>query len=94
MIALAVLGTYLMVGSLIALLAWSKRDQDEWLANHPLINGLTFLWLTVFWPRIFVIFVQVLRRKLKDRRSAQIVEIPIEGTQFVLRAKKPIGRQE
>lgn len=90
MIALAVIGTYLMIGSFVAIFAWSKRDQSEWLANHPLINSLTFLSVMIFWPRIFVVFVRVVRRRLKERREAlKIKTIKIEGTPFVLSTRDP-----
>lgn len=69
MTALFVIGTYLAIGSFVALFAWSKRDPDEWLANDSLINGLTFLSVMVFWPRVFVVFVQVLRKRLAARRA-------------------------
>lgn len=69
MISLFVVGTYLAIGACLALFAWSKRDLDAWLADDTLINGLTFLSLMVFWPRIFVVFVQVLRKRLAVRRA-------------------------
>lgn len=65
MTVLIVIGTYLMVGSFLALFAWSKRDQDEWLANDLLLNSLTFLSVMIFWPRIFVVFARIVRQRLK-----------------------------
>lgn len=70
MTSLFILGTYLMVGVFVALaVAWSKRGEDEWLAEDPRIKGLTLLSVMVFWPLIFVVFVRVLRKRLADRRA-------------------------
>jgi hypothetical protein len=67
MIALAVIGTYLMIGAFVALFAWSRSDKTDWLANDTTINGLTFLSVMVFWPRIFVVFVRIVRKRLSER---------------------------
>lgn len=69
MISLFAVGTYLAIGAFVAMFAWSKRDQDAWLANDPRINGLTLLYVMVFWPRVFVVFVRVLRKRLAVRRA-------------------------
>jgi len=84
MISLFAVGTYLAIGSCVALFAWANRDKDEWLANDPLVNGLTFLSVMVFWPRIFVVFVRVLRKRLAARRAngRKIVVVNSEGKTF------------
>jgi len=56
-------GTYLAIGSLIALFAWSKRDRDEWLADDLLVNSLTFLRVMISWPKIFIVFGRVWRNR-------------------------------
>lgn len=56
-------GTYLAIGSLIALFAWSKRDRDEWLADDLLVNSLTFLRVMISWPNIFIVFARVWRNR-------------------------------
>lgn len=67
MTALCVVGTYLMIGSFVALFAWQKRNKDEWLANDTLINSLTFLSVMMSWPRIFVVFARIVLKRLSDR---------------------------
>lgn len=83
MISLFVIGTYLAIGAFVAGFSWSKRDKDAWLANDPLINGLTFLSVMVFWPRFFVIFVKLLRKRLAVCRvNGRKIIICSEGKTF------------
>lgn len=84
MTALFVVGMYLMIGSFVAIWAWSCRDRDAWLANDPLINWLTLLSVTVFWPRAFAVFVKVVRKRLVSRRanSQKIVVVNSKGETF------------
>jgi hypothetical protein len=68
MLAMAVIGTYLAIGSLIALFAWSKSDKTEWLSDNVLITGLTFLRVMVFWPGVFVVFAKIVQRHKSKQR--------------------------
>lgn len=69
MLEITVIGVYLAIGSIVALLAWSRSNKNEWLADNAIINGLTFLSVMIFWPKVFVIFVRVLRRRIAERRK-------------------------
>ena len=84
MVSLFAVGTYLMIGSFIALLCWSKRDKDDWLADDPIISGLTLLRITFLWPTFFVVLAKVVRKRLAARRAngRKIVVVNSEGKAF------------
>ncbi len=67
MTTFAVIGTYLMIGSFIGLFCWAQRDKDEWLANDPLISGLTILRIAILWPTFFVTLARIAWRRYGPR---------------------------
>lgn len=69
MTALFVVGTYLMIGSFVSLLCWWKRNKDAWFGDDSAMDRVLFLYLMVTWPKFFVVFVRVLRKKLAERRA-------------------------
>ena len=71
LLTMAVIGMYLAIGSLIALVAWSRSDKTEWLADNALITGLTLMSVMVFWPRVFVVFLRVIKQRIMERRNSK-----------------------
>ena len=96
MISLFAIGTYLMIGSFVALFCWLKRNKDAWLANHPIFNGLLFLYLMATWPKFFAIFVPLLRKRLAERRAngRKIVVVNSAGETFHIVPAKTYDRTE
>lgn len=96
MMALFVVGTYLMIGSFIALFCWSKRDKDDWLADDPVSSGLTLLRIMFLWPRFFVVLAKVIRKRLVARRAngRKIVVVNSAGETFHIVPAKTHDRTE
>ena len=95
MTALFVVGTYLMVGSFVALFCWSKRAKDDWLSDDPVISLLIMLRMAFLWPTFFVTLVKVVGKKLAARRAnRKIVVVNSEGKTFHIVPAKTHDRTE